>query len=113
MGWDLLPHSLPLSPSLLLFPLQVALEDREAQRSAEETRAKRFEKELLALRSKLERASQEVVASNARASSLRTEGRRARTHVLEAVSHMWEIVHIAQADAKAAGIDILSSAGID
>jgi hypothetical protein len=50
--------------------------------------------------------SQEIAASNNRAAALRTEGRRARTQVLEAVAQMWEVVDIVRADARLVGVEM-------
>jgi hypothetical protein len=58
------------------------------------------------LKSKLNMTSQEIAASNNRAAALRTEGRRARTQVLEAVAQMWEVVDIVRADARLVGVEM-------
>lgn len=81
-------------------------QDKENQRSAEEARASKLEREVQLLKSKLNMTSQEIVASNSRAQALRTEGRRARAQVLEAVQQMWEAIDIVRADARIVGVEL-------
>ena len=80
-----------------------ALEERESALAAEQHARRSLDDASARSASKIEALQREVASAREGASTLRQEGRRARTQVLDAVAQMREVVNVIRADASAAG----------
>ena len=80
-----------------------ALEERESALAAEQHARRSLDEASARSASKIEALQREIASAREGASTLRQEGRRARTQVLDAVAQMREVVNVIRADASAAG----------
>jgi chromosome segregation ATPase len=91
-----------------LHTLKLAADQKDSQIGSLNSKTTSLEKEVHLVREKLQKARDEEEVAKNRSRALRHEGRRARSCILEAVTHMWEVTNTARTEARSAGVEIPS-----
>jgi peptidoglycan hydrolase CwlO-like protein len=91
-----------------LHALQLASDQKDSKIDSLKMKATNLEREMHVVRQKLQKTKEEEEAARTKSRTLRHEGRKARSCILEAVTHMWDIVNVARTEAKSAGVEIPS-----
>jgi chromosome segregation ATPase len=88
--------------------LKLALDEKESQRHAENSRCTKLEKDVSTLKQKLSRAITDLSDADTKASVLRAQGRKARNQVVEAINQIRSSIDLVRSDSL-----LLGGKGVD
>ena len=89
--------------------LKLALDEKDTQRHGDQLKISKLEKELALLKSKVSKSTVELLEANNKASTLRSQGRKARTQVLDIVAELRSLLELVRASAPSVlgtGVDL-------